>query len=155
MSGMYAACFALEGYCTIYKCHNVGVTIIATKTAYGIAGDQAYSSVMDCTNSGSVTGKDAYGISAGYGIGSYVENCTNYGNITATSGAAAGIASGGEDHTSNCYNYGAVHGVTFAAGIIDAGGYGEESWYDADCYNYGTVTVAQGGKIMTLDEAAK
>ena len=137
---------AIEG------CSNSGlVSTTSTGATGGIVGQMTFSSVSDCSNSGTIEGKNlAGGIGANVGKTQF-SRCFNEGPVTAAT-HAGGIAGVGALGFESCGNAGAV---TVKGGTTDgaaAGGIGGAATATSssklaieNCYNTGTVSNEEAG----------
>ena len=120
-----------------FNCTNYG-TVIGKNKVGGIAGGGKFE---NCTNYGNITSSKSCG---GIGGGS-AYNCQNYGTITGNSGVGGiTMSATGSTGTSikNCTNYGDVYGIAYVGGI--AGSIGPGVWHGegsiSNCRNYGAVS---------------
>ena len=125
------------------------VTVKGNNTLGGVVGnaENQASTVINCTNYGSVTGSSyILGGIAGSGGHDFI-NCVNFGDVTSTGNDVVGGIIGSTKNTgtiSNCYNYGKINARGKVGGII-----GLANKPVKNCVNYGDIngTWALGGIV--------
>ena len=131
-------------YGSIKFCRN---TQSVNATGYHVGGTAGYSNneIIECWNTGEITGNSKVGGVIGYNDKD-VKNCYNSGNVTATANPVGGVAGYNEKSLENCYNAGNVTGNGNAGGVSGLNGSGcsvKNCYYlDTCCENgsaYGTA----------------
>ena len=109
----------------------------------GIAGRNNEGTIINCYNTGTVTGTENSGGIAGLNSGGTITNCYNTGDVTGSGiGDSGGIAGSNSNRSKvgtiiNCYNTGTVTGNMGSGGITANNNEGTIT----NCYNAGTVTA--------------
>ncbi|MCI8546147.1 MAG: hypothetical protein HFJ44_02830 [Clostridia bacterium] len=154
---------AAKNTCTIKNCHNK-TNITATETGYSISGilgvamKDSNMTILDCSNSGTITSSSSATGIIGFVWQSTVEvvRCYNSGEIRSTGApsaysAAAGLIArdnaAGDITISKCYNSGTIRGARNTGGVI---GMTQGKLLLIDSYNIGEVIGSEdytGGLI--------
>ena len=125
----------------------------------GIVGYADSSTIENCTNRCTVTGRWYAGGIVGWSANTTITGCANFGNISISGincvgGICGYLSSYASDETStnfstirDCYNVGSISGI-YAGGIAGRSYNGDNSAYPnriANCYNMGKVTTTASG----------
>ena len=125
----------------------------------GIVGCADSSTIENCTNRCTVTGRWYDGGIVGRSVNTTITGCANFGNISISGfncvgGICGYLSSYASDETStnfstirDCYNVGSISGI-YAGGIAGRSYNGDNSAYPnriANCYNMGKVTTTASG----------
>ena len=125
----------------------------------GIVGCADSSTIENCTNRCTVTGRWYAGGIVGRAANTTITGCANFGNISSSGincvgGICGYLSSYASDETStnfstirDCYNVGSISGI-YAGGIAGRSYNGDNSAYPnriANCYNMGKVTTTASG----------
>ena len=125
----------------------------------GIVGYADSSTIENCTNRCTVTGRWYAGGIVGWAANTTITGCANFGNISISGincvgGICGYLSSYASDETStnfstirDCYNVGSISGI-YAGGIAGRSYNGDNSAYPnriANCYNMGKVTTTASG----------
>ena len=136
---------------TIFKCEShsdvsaMGGTNNSSQHIYtgGIAGQNYYGIISNCTNTGEITGGgyDYIGGIVGHNYFSTVSDCINVGIVTGGNHAGGIVGRNTSSRISNCTNAGIVTGqLSYIGGIV-----GSNTGTIKNCTNEGTVTMSSDG----------
>ena len=106
-------------FSTITNCTNTGSVTGTGNNTGGVVGQNSSSIITACTNTGSVTGRYSTGGVAGSNNNSIITACTNKGSVTSKSSDTGGVA--GDNSLSSitaCYNTGSVKGTSYTGGVV-------------------------------------
>ena len=126
----------------ITNCCNAGTIIGGNNNIGGVAGESYYN-IINCYNTGAVTGTSNLGNNiggvVGYATGN-ITDCYNSGTVTGSgyggsNGKTGGVAGSSAGGMSNCYNEGRVDGLNYTGGIT-----GRTQGDVINCYNTGAVS---------------
>ena len=135
-----------NGYQTVLDCSNTG-TITAQNHAGGIAGYIHDSVIGKSFNEGDVNTAQYSGGIVGYGLGCQISNSYNTGSITASKDFAGGIMAydgDKEGKLANCYNIGAISGGEHSASLVNV--YENAQPNSENCYYLVTTASEQAGE---------
>ena len=116
----------------------------------GVVGEISNAMIVDCYNTGTVSGRDRVGGVAGYGwSATIIMDCHNTGAVSGNDYVGGVVGDGNE--VTNCYNAGAVSGNEYVGGVV--GGGNEVT----NCYNTGTISGRDrvGGVVGNAHQAVK
>ena len=122
---------------TITNCYNTG-SVSGRSSVGGVVGyTYSYSTITNCYNTGTIEGTGDYvGGVVGYALSSTITNCYNTGSVSGRSSVGGVVGYAGADLT-NCYNTGTVEGTgEYVGGVV---GWASNSTI-ANCYNTGSVS---------------
>ena len=149
-----AAGIAVFLYSTLSNCENNGA--IGNLSTYDASGIVAYSTsgdILDCRNTGTITGHMAAGITSQiYGIYRKIARCYNTGSIAAAYWSSSGSCIGGivascyGADIENCYNAGELSNANRSGGI--AGEFYTDGSGIISCYNVGKINGSTTGGIV-------
>lgn len=133
-----------NGYQTILDCSNTE-TVTAQNHAGGIAGYLHDSAIELCWNGGSIEARQYSGGIGGYVLGGRILNCYNIGTALASEDYAGGILAfdaDAESSLTNCYNAGAVTAAAHNDAISNV--YGDAEGSITNCYYLSNARSASG-----------
>ena len=140
-------CGAIIDSSTIINCYNTG-TVSGAFQVGGVCGSSSTGIVENCYNTGAVSGEEEVGGVCGNNYAGNVENCYNTGAVSGNSEKVGGVCGYNYGALKNCYNTAVVNGETKVGGIC-----GKNSQTIENCASLGVTWGTQyiGGICGTSD----
>jgi len=133
---------------SIIDCYNTG-SVTGISVVGGVCGRNA-GTITNCYNSGTITGtSENVGGVCGGNEGGAITNCYNSGTITGTSENVGGVCGRNDGTITNCYNTGDVTGTGNGTGTLYVGGVSGYNYFATieNCYNIGKVSGNSAGGV--------
>ena len=134
----YVGLFGYVGNGCVQNVGVVGSYLNGRNDVGGVVGYSYYGTVINCYNTGSVSGSEYVGGVVGYSR-STVSDCYNTGSVSGNGSYVGGVVgyNGYYGTVSNSYNTGSVSGDRYVGGVV---GYNNDYSTVSNCYNTGSVS---------------
>ena len=138
---------------SIINCYNTG-SVTGISVVGGVCGRNA-GTITNCYNSGTITGtSENVGGVCGGNEGGAITNCYNSGSVTGTGESVGGVCGRNDGTITNCYNTGDVTGTGNGTGTLYVGGVSGYNYFGTieNCYNIGKVSGNSAGGVCGYND---